>query len=98
MKHTETVKIKVALLRGVDEVDRLLAAGSGNLELDFTEVNFISVEGLEWLEELQLRAQSQGATVTFINLQPEQYKVFKVAHIDSLLKACGAPMRSGPSC
>jgi anti-anti-sigma regulatory factor len=98
MRTKETFKIGGAIERGIDQVDRLLASGNIDLDLDFEQVNFISVDGLEWLEELLLRAQSQGATVSFSNVRPEQYKVFKVAHIDSLLAACSAMSRSGPAC
>ena len=98
MKTQETYKLTGPLERGIDEVDRMMAAGNVELILDFESVPFISVDGLEWLEELLLRAKSQGANVNFINLKPEQYKVFKVAHIDSLLEACGSLGRSGPTC
>ena len=98
MRTEEIYKLDGPLERAVDDVDRLLASGGVDLKLDFEAVDFISVDGLEWLEELLLRAKSQGATVRFINLRPEQYKVFKVAHIGSLLEACGSPPPSGPAC
>ncbi|MBU6450589.1 MAG: STAS domain-containing protein [Cyanobacteria bacterium REEB67] len=99
-KAIEKVRILGALDRGLDDVDRLLASGKSDLELDFSACNFISVEGLEWLEELLLRADSAKASVRFVNLQPPQYKVLKVAHIDSLMQACGAPgnQASTPQC
>ena len=69
------------------------------MTLDFTGCKFISVDGLEWLEELLLRSDSLGSKVVFTNLVPPVYKVFKVAHIDSLLRACGAPSQvSEPFC
>lgn len=83
--------------KGVAEVDKLLANAKGNLGLDFADCTFISVDGLEWLEEMLLRAQSKGVTVSFSNVTPSVYKVFKVAHIDSVMKACGLPV-SGPVC
>lgn len=98
MKTQETYKLSGTLERSVDEVDRLLASGKVDLDLDFESVTFITVDGLEWLEELLLRAKSQGANVNFNNVRPEQYKVFKVAHIDSLLEACGSLGRTGPTC
>lgn len=94
----DTYEIGGPLERGIDEVDRMLAASKNDLTLDFHNVTFISVDGLEWLEELLLRARSLGAVVRFVNVHPEQHKVFKVAHIDSLMEACGSPVRSGPSC
>jgi hypothetical protein len=99
-KAIEKVRILGALDRGLDDVDRLLASGKSDLELDFSTCNFISVEGLEWLEELLLRADSANTSVRFVNLQPPQYKVLKVAHIDSLMRACGAPGKqaSTPQC
>lgn len=98
MKNLETYKIEGTLERRIDEVDRLLASGNSDLNLDFEQVQMISVDGLEWLEELLLRAKSNGTRVSFSNVRPEQYKVFKIAHIDSLLEACGALARSGPVC
>ncbi|HEY9788616.1 MAG TPA: STAS domain-containing protein [Candidatus Obscuribacterales bacterium] len=86
-----------ALRRGVDEVDHLLAAGKMELTLDFRNCDFISVEGLEWLEEMLLRSRSLNATVRFLNVRPTVYKVFKVAHIESIMEACGAPTL-GPAC
>ena len=94
------MRILGSLDKGLDEVDRLLATGKNDLELDFGACNFISVDGLEWLEELILRADSSSTSVRFVNLQPPQYKVLKVAHIDSLMRACGAPGKdlSAPMC
>ncbi len=89
-RRTEVLSISGPLERGIDSIDRTLATGV-NLTLDFTGCKFISVDGLEWLEELLLRSDSLGSKVVFINLVPPVYKVFKVAHIDSLLRACGAP-------
>ena len=96
----EKVFIVGALEKGLSDVDRLLASGKSDVQLDFAGCNFISVDGLEWLEELLMRADSAGKNVRFVNLQPPQYKVLKVAHIDSLMSACGAPgsEASGPAC
>jgi hypothetical protein len=99
-KILERVRVLGSLDKGLDDVDRLLAQGKNDLELDFGACKFISVEGLEWLEELLLRADSASTKVRFVNLQPTQYKVLKVAHIDSLMRACGAPgaEASTPQC
>ena len=89
--------IGAKLERALDEVDRLLAPGNVDLKLNFAECAFITVEGLEWLEEMLLRAQSLKAEVSFVNVVPTVYKVFKVAHIDDIMQACGAPVL-GPAC
>ena len=95
---SEVINISGSLTRGIDHIDRTLATGA-NLTLDFSDCNFISVDGLEWLEELILRSDSLGRTVLLTNFRPPVYKVFKVARIERLLKACGAPsMALGPSC
>ena len=94
----EVIHLLGALERSVDEVDRHLAAGQTDLALDFSAVTFISVEGLEWLEELLLRAQSQARSVRCTNVPPSIYKVFKVARIDSILKACGSLPPIGSVC
>lgn len=97
-KPTEVIPIWNRLERGLDAADHVLASGS-DMTLDFANCEFITVDGLEWLEEILLRADSLGSKVTFINLHPTIYKVFKVAHIDSLQKACGAPgPATGPVC
>ena len=88
--EARTIALKGPLDKGVDQVEKALAKGV-NVILDFSDCNFISVDGLEWLEELILRADSVGAVVNFVKIHPVQYKVFKVAHIQSLLKACGSP-------
>ncbi len=46
-----------------------------------------------------MRADSLKAKVSFINVPPAVYKVFKVAHIDNILEAAGSPSRAvGPVC
>lgn len=96
---TQTVfKMPEQLMRSIDDVDRALAAGNVELKLDFGECKFISVEGLEWLEELLMRATSLSSTVELTNVIPSVYKVFKIARIDSVLKACGGNAPSGPVC
>lgn len=88
------------LERAVDEIDRALASGEGVLEIDFHACTFVAVEGLEWLEELLLRADSQKRDVRFVNVPPAIYKVFKISHIDSLMQASGGAGRAnlGPVC
>ena len=86
------------LLRAVDEVDRTLAGGDTDVNLDFVDCKFISVEGVEWLEELVMRSTSLSAKVEFTNVLPSIYKVFKIARMDSLTKACGGMSNSGPVC
>lgn len=95
----ETVRITGSLDRAIEDADRLLAADKTDIVLDFSDCTFITVDGLEWLEELLLRAQSKKHAVSFHAVPPTVYKVFKVSHIDPILRACGAPaMPSGPVC
>jgi hypothetical protein len=95
---SEVVRLSSRLERAVDAVDHILASGK-NVTLDFSDCEFVTVDGLEWLEEILLRSESLKSTVTFVKLKPKLYKVFKVAHIDSLQKACGAPGPAmGPVC
>lgn len=91
MKENQIRKITGELRGSVDEIDKLLASGTVDLTIDFTACTFISVEGLEWLEEMLMRAGSLQANVSFVNMPPPIYKVFKVAHIDSILHASGSP-------
>jgi anti-anti-sigma regulatory factor len=96
MTEKREYKISGSLNRAIDEVDRLLAAGGAPLVIDFSHCTFVSVEGLEWLEEMLMRASSHSDQVRFINLPPTIYKVFKVAHIDNILAACGSPRPTSP--
>lgn len=98
MSDVTTVRIPGNLTGHINEADTHLSAGNKNLVLDFSGCNFISVEGLEWLEEFLLRAQSSAADIKLENVIPSIYKVFKVARIDNVLRACGAPLPSGPAC
>lgn len=100
LKDMEKIKIQGTLERAIDSVDRLFAQGVADLELDFSDCHFITVDGLEWLEELLLRADSANSSVHFVNVPPVLYKVFKVSHIDSLMRACGGlgKAASGPMC
>lgn len=97
--RTQTVfLVPPQLLRVMEEVDRSMATGNVDVTLDFTTCHFISVEGLEWLEELLLRASSLSASVELINVPPSIYKVFKIARIDSIVRACGGMSASKPVC
>ena len=91
------VTISGALERGIDQIDKTLASGV-DMIIDFSDCTFVSVDGLEWLEELMLRATSLQSTVRMVKMRPTVYKVFKVAHIQSLLKACDSPVPRGPVC
>ncbi len=95
---SKMVMLSGKLERAVDEVDHLLASGAKFAALDLSQVSFISVEGLEWLEEMLLRAQSLGAKISLTNIPSPIYKVFKVAHIDIILKACDSPSAQAPVC
>lgn len=86
------------LMRVMDEVDRTLATGNVDVTLDFATCHFISVEGVEWLEELLLRASSLSANVELTNVPPSIYKVFKIARHDAIVRACGGMSASGPVC
>ena len=97
-KHEATFMMPPSLNKRVDEVDLCLANGTVDVALDFSTCHFISVDGLEWVEELLLRAQSLNSELVLRNVKPSIYKVFKVARIDSVLKACGSSSPSGPVC
>jgi hypothetical protein len=97
--RTESVfKAPEQLMRAIDEVDRLVAGGNVDLKLDFAQCTFISVDGVEWLEELLMRAPSLSANIELTNVAPSVYKVFKIARIDCIVKACGGMAPSGPVC
>lgn len=60
--------------------------------INFAECTFITVDGLEWLEEFVSCVEASGKHCRFENMAPSIYKVFKVARIDCLLRSCGAPV------
>ncbi len=95
---SEAIKLTGTLKGAIDEVDHKLAAGAKKIVLDFQHVTFVSVEGLEWLEELLLRAQSSNCEISFVSIPTTIYKVFKVAHIEIIYAACGSLPISGPVC
>jgi anti-anti-sigma regulatory factor len=95
----DVVRITGTLDRSVEEADRLLAADKADILLDFSDCPFVTVDGLEWLEELLLRAESKKHTVSIDSVPPSVYKVFKVSHIAPILRACGSPtLPNGPVC
>jgi len=99
IEPSETILVAGSLDRGLEEVERILAADEKNIVLDFRTCTFITVEGLEWLEEILLRAESKKHDIAIRNIRPTVYKVFKVSHTDSILRACGAPpTTSGSEC
>jgi anti-anti-sigma regulatory factor len=95
---TKTYAIIGQIKGTIPEVDELLAQETKELTLDFANASFISVEGIEWLEELLLRSDSKGTKVTFTNIPTDIYKVFKVVRIDKIMKACGMLPITGPHC
>jgi hypothetical protein len=97
MKENQVVRILGNLNGSVDEIDRVLATGNCDLQIDFSACPKVAVEGLEWLEEMLMRANSLQSEIVFVNVPPVVYKVFKVAHIDSILEACGSPRPSSTS-
>ncbi len=92
-------KIVGSLLRNDEALEKVIASGK-NVVVDFSQCNFISVAGLEWLESMLLKAGSGKAKVNFVDIPPTLYKVFKVARIPSILDACGSPIVSSvnPNC
>lgn len=98
MKSQALFMLPGSLSKALPEVDVTLAGGNADIVLDFVDCGFITVDGLEWLEELLLRADSASAKVQLKNINPTVYKVFKVAKIDSVLRACGGAAASGPVC
>jgi anti-anti-sigma regulatory factor len=100
MKESIICKIIGELNKNDESVEKHVAAGDKDLLVDFSDCTFISVAGLEWLESMLLKATSGQVTVTFIELPPTLYKIFKVARIESILGACGSPpaSSSAPVC
>jgi len=93
------IRVLGDLDHGLDEVDRLLAGTRDDVIIDMSACTFVSVDGLEWLEELLMRAESMTPNVRLVNVPPTIYKVFKVSHVDCILKACGSPSSAqGPMC
>lgn len=100
MAKSITCKISGELNKNDESIERLVAAGDKEIYIDFSSCTFVSVAGLEWLESMLLKAKSGQVKVTFIELPPTLYKVFKVSRIESILNACGspAPSSNAPAC
>lgn len=100
MKESITHKIKGDLNKNEEVIEKYIAAGDKDVVIDFSQCSFISVPGLEWLESMLLKANSGQVKVTFVELPPTLYKVFKVARIESILSACGSLSASSntPAC
>ena len=96
--HEQIFIIPDVLDKAISEVDSCLEKNNSKLSIDFKNCQFISVDGLEWLEEILVRADSKNINVTFCNLKPEIYKVFKIARVDVILKAIGGQTDFAPFC
>ena len=94
MQETITHKIIGDLSKNDETVEKYVATAGKEILVDFSQCTFISIAGLEWLESMLLKANSGQVKVTFIELPPTLYKVFKVARIESILSACGSPPAS----
>jgi anti-anti-sigma regulatory factor len=92
--NKKTCKISGSLVGPQAEIDRLVITGANDLVIDFTDCNFISVPGLEWLKDMLSKAGIAGINVSFVSIPPVLYKVFKVARIENILNACGSPAAS----
>jgi hypothetical protein len=79
------------LAKAIDEVDRALAADNNGVVLDFSACEFISVDGLEWLEELLLRSESYNAPVNFVNVPPNFTKYSKWPKSTACSRLAAAP-------
>jgi anti-anti-sigma regulatory factor len=93
-----TLKVPTILRGAQNDVDETLASGQKSICLDFSLCNFITVEGLEWLETLLNKAKLAETEINLINVPPSIYKVFKVAHIDNTLMSLSSTASFAPSC
>lgn len=95
----ERVHVMGSLDKPLPEAEKFVTKGNTEVVLDFTGCTFVTVDGLEWLEELLIRADSASSSVGLEKIPPSVYKAFKVSHIDSILRACGSPSADiGPVC
>ncbi len=89
--HFDTVKVPAIFNGEIQGAKKLAAETESPVLINFAECTFITVDGLEWLEEFVTSVEASGKHCRFQNMTPSIYKVFKVARIDCLLRSCGAP-------
>lgn len=86
-----TVKVPAIFNGEIQGAKKFAAETESPILINFAECTFITVDGLEWLEEFVISVEASGKHCRFENMIPSIYKVFKVARIDCLLRSCGAP-------
>ncbi len=94
----KVISLPSILDKPVNDIEKYLVNNDCNLLLDFINCNFITVDGIEWLEEILVRANSKSIKIMFANIQPDIYKVFKISRIEVILKVCGATQNFAPFC
>ncbi|QQR59853.1 MAG: hypothetical protein IPG59_10330 [Candidatus Melainabacteria bacterium] len=86
-----TIKVPAIFNGEIPGAKKFAAESQSPIMINFAECTFITVDGLEWLEEFVISVEVTGKHCRFENMIPSIYKVFKVARIDCLLRSCGAP-------
>lgn len=87
----KTLKVPAYFDGEIQGAQKFLDENESPLVINFTQCTFITVDGLEWLEEYVTSVEAKNKSCRFENLKPSIYKVFKVARIDCLLRSCGSP-------
>jgi len=87
-----TIKVPVIFNGEIQGAKKFASESQSPILINFAECTFITVDGLEWLEEFVTSVEASGKHCRFENMIPSIYKVFKVARIDCLLRSCGAPV------
>lgn len=88
---TKTLKVPAYFDGEIQGAQEFLDESQSSVVINFAQCTFITVDGLEWLEEYVTRVEDRKKSCRFENLKPSIYKVFKVARIDCLLRSCGSP-------
>lgn len=88
----KTIKVPAYFNGEINGAKKFANETQSPILINFAECTFISVDGLEWLEEFVAGVELSGKHCRFENMAPSIYKVFKVARIDCLLRSCGAPV------
>lgn len=87
----KTLKVPAYFDSEIQGAQKFMEESNSPLIINFAECTFITVDGLEWLENYVTQVEAQKKTCRFENMKPSIYKVFKVARIDCLLRSCGSP-------
>lgn len=68
------------------DIDPLMKASSANIEMDCTDMEYTSSQGLRMFLMLQKNANSKGCTLVLKNMRPQVKEVFDITGFSNIIK------------